>query len=108
MRVLICAGLLWLAMTMSSVAADLDQAKAGGLLGEQIDGYLGLVDGDAPADIKALMNDVNAKRLAKYSEIAAARGVTVDAVGKITAEKVFEKAAPGTYLLDSTGLWKRK
>lgn len=99
---------MFAALTLSAVAADLTTAKTNGQLGEQVDGYLGLVDPTAPEDVKALMAEINAKRLAKYTEIAASRGVSVEAVAKITAEKVFQLAEPGTYLFDQTNSWKQK
>ena len=40
------------------LAADLDGAKAAGQVGERVDGYLGLVDANAPADVKALVERV--------------------------------------------------
>ena len=39
------------------LAADLDGAKAAGQVGERVDGYLGLVDANAPADVKALVEE---------------------------------------------------
>ncbi|MBW2493557.1 MAG: DUF1318 domain-containing protein, partial [Deltaproteobacteria bacterium] len=42
-------------------AATLDGAKQAGQLGESVDGYVHLVDKNAPADVVALMNDVNDK-----------------------------------------------
>ncbi len=63
-------------LTVSVAVADspLTQPKADGLIGEQADGYLGLVSQNAPADIKKLVNEVNAKRKAGYQEIAAKAG----------------------------------
>ena len=55
-----------------------------------------------------MMEEINAKRMVKYGEIAASRGVSVAAVGKIAAKKVYESAPAGTYFKDGSGSWKRK
>ena len=61
-------------------ASPLDQAKASGQLGERPDGYLGLVNPAAPADVKAVMNDINGKRKAEYQGIAKKNGTELRAV----------------------------
>jgi uncharacterized protein YdbL (DUF1318 family) len=57
-------------------AADLDQARAAGLVCEQPDGYAKAVDGSA-ADIVALVTDVNEKRQAQYAALAVEKGYAV-------------------------------
>lgn len=88
-------------------AADLGQAKAAGYVGEQLDGYLGLVRPDAPADVKALVQDINQKRRAEYANIARKNGVPVEQVAHLTAEKVIQQAAPGHYVQTPAG-WKKR
>lgn len=88
-------------------AADLGQAKAAGLVGEQMNGYLGLVNPGAPADVKALINNINAQRKAQYQRIAAKNGVSVSEVEKMTAQKVIGQAAPGHYVQTPSG-WRRR
>jgi hypothetical protein len=97
---------LWLS-AMPAAAADLAQAKAAGLVGELMNGYLGLVDPAAPADVKALMNSINAQRLAEYQRIAAKNGVPADEVAKLTAQKVIGQAGPGHYVQTPSG-WQRR
>lgn len=53
-----------------------DAARAAGQIGEQIDGYLGIVGGATPA-LRALVDDINIKRRAAYSEKAAAASATL-------------------------------
>ena len=89
-------------------AADLDGAKAAGQVGERLDGYLGLVDEDAPDDVKELVERVNAGRLEKYGEIAAKRDVPVEAVAAAAGVKLIERAEPGHYVMDEEGNWKQK
>jgi uncharacterized protein YdbL (DUF1318 family) len=91
-----------------ALAADLDGAKAAGQVGERVDGYLGLVDANAPAEVKALVERVNAGRRTKYGEIAAKRGVPPEAVAAQAGAKLVERAAPGHYVMDASGRWKQK
>ena len=90
------------------LAADLDGAKAAGQVGERPDGYLGLVDANAPGDVKALVERVNKGRRAKYEQIAAKRGAPVEAVAVQAGAKLIERAQPGHYVMDTSGRWKRK
>lgn len=108
-RWLALASALVLALAAAPVlAADLDAAKAAGQVGERVDGYLGLVDANAPADVKALVERVNAGRRAKYGEIAAKRSLPVEAVAAQAGAKLVQRAEPGQYVMDSTGRWKQK
>ncbi|MCQ8104459.1 YdbL family protein [Methylomonas sp. SURF-2] len=97
---------LWFAITPVN-AADLGQAKAAGLVGELMNGYLGLVDGNAPADVKALVDSINAQRRAEYQRIAAKNGVPAEEVAKLTAQKVIGQAAGGHFVQTPSG-WKRR
>jgi uncharacterized protein YdbL (DUF1318 family) len=91
-----------------ALAGALDEAKSAGLVGERIDGYLGVVDSGAPADVKRLVEQINAERKAKYAEIAKAQGAPVQAVAQIAGEKLVERAAPGEYVMDANGTWQQK
>ncbi len=87
-------------------ASPLDDARAAGYVGEMPDGYVGLVDASAPADVQALIDQVNAQRRAKYESLAAEQGVPIEQVGAVTAEKLIsQKLQPGWYYMDSSGSW---
>lgn len=90
-----------------AVAADLAQAKATGLVGEQMDGYLAVVAANAPADVRAMVENINRERRAAYEQIAKQNGVSVDQVARLTAQKVIEQAAPGHYVQTPAG-WQRR
>jgi uncharacterized protein YdbL (DUF1318 family) len=92
----------------AALAGALDDAKSAGLVGERIDGYLGVVDSGAPADVKRLVEQINAEREAKYAEIAKAQGAPVHAVAQIAGEKLIERAAPGEYVMGANGQWQQK
>lgn len=91
-----------------ALAGPLEDAKAAGLVGERIDGYLGVVDSGAPGDVKSLVNQINAERQAKYAEIANKQGAPVAAVAQIAGKKLIERAGSGEYVMGADGQWRRK
>lgn len=95
--------------TLPAHADALDDARASGQVGERADGYVAVVDPAAPANVKNLVNDINAKRRAAYQQIAGEKGVPVEQIAAITAEKIIrEVLQPGMYYMDATGSWKQK
>jgi uncharacterized protein YdbL (DUF1318 family) len=97
---------LALGLAAPAVALDLGEAKAKGLVGEQADGYLGVVAGGGEAS--ALARDVNAKRRAEYEGIAKKRGATVEAVAALAGKKLVERTPRGQYVRGSDGAWAKK
>jgi uncharacterized protein len=89
-------------------AGPLEDAKAVGLVGERIDGYLGVVGSSAPAAVVQLVVQVNAERRAKYAQIAQKQGAPVEAVAQIAGTKLIERAGPGEYVMGADGQWQRK
>lgn len=75
-----------------------DGAKAAGLVGEQWNGYLGLVGDGASAEVRKLIEEINLKRRQKYREIARTNGTSLEAVEAIAGKKLVERAASGTYV----------
>ncbi len=69
--------------TSIALASPLTQPKADGLIGEQANGYIGLVRQDVPAEIRKLVDEVNAKRKAGYQKIATKQGVSLESVGQL-------------------------
>jgi len=98
-------GLLLAAST--AFAADLATVKAQGLVGEQNNGYLGLVKNDA-ADVKALVTDVNGQRKAQFAQIAAKNGIAVEEAAKVFAREAAARTAPGNYIQNPAGGWVKK
>ncbi|MGL4472988.1 MAG: YdbL family protein [Shewanella sp.] len=101
-----CSALLALMMSFSVWAMDLTEAKSEGFLGEQRNGYLGVVNANAAAE--AIMQQVNAKRLAAFSKIASQNGISVDDVAALAAQKAIASAPAGTYVQTSSGQWLKK
>jgi uncharacterized protein YdbL (DUF1318 family) len=89
-------------------AGALEDAKAAGLVGERIDGYLGVVDSGAPASVKSLVDQINAEREAAYARIAQKQGAPVAAVAQIAGKKLIERAPSGEYVMGAEGQWQRK
>lgn len=87
---------------------QIDAAKASGVVGEKIDGYLGFVkiDGADPS-LKRKVDEINAKRRSLFQKRAAESGVTPAQYATATGEKLIKKADPSTYVLDSSGGWVR-
>ena len=96
-----------LAVSVAS-AASLGSAKSAGQIGEQANGYLGLVQANAPADVKALVSDVNTKRKARYQKIAKQQNTSLAEVEQIGGKTAFEKTAPGNYIKPAGGSWRKK
>jgi uncharacterized protein YdbL (DUF1318 family) len=94
--------------TAPALADSLDEARAAGLVGERPDGYVAPVSGSAPADIMSLIQSVNSQRKQKYQQIANEKGVPVEQVAALTAEKIIAKLKPGWYYMNASGQWVQK
>lgn len=88
-------------------AAPIDDAKQAGHIGEQMDGFLGAAPG-APASASALVDSINAKRRAKYAEIATKNGTSPEAVAVLAGKKLTGRAPAGQWVRDASGNWTRK
>ena len=84
------------------------RARAAGIVGERPDGFVAPVSGNAPANIRSLIQSVNSQRLQKYQQIANEKGVPVEQVAALTAEKIIAKLKPGWYYMNSSGQWVTK
>lgn len=98
---------LLLLVALPAFAADLQQAKREGLVGERADGYLGLVRESAPKDVVDLVKEVNGKRRAEYERIAEANGLTVEQVQALAGRKAIDRTEAGGWILQNGG-WQQK
>ena len=89
----------------AAFADALNDAKAKGSVGERSDGYLGVVSARAPADAKALVDGINAKRKRHYAKIAAQEGIDTAAVAARAGAKLRGRAQPGHYVMGANGKW---
>jgi len=94
----------------ASLAQDrpLDAPRAAGLVAERYDGYAVVRESGAPADVQALVDQVNAERRALYQERAAVEGAPVEEVGKVYARQIMTAAPAGTWFLGEDGNWVQK
>ena len=93
------------AMFQADAAASL---RASGQVGEQADGYLGIV-GSAPASLRAQVDAVNIKRRAYSTDLAARRGAKIEEVAATTACELFRtKVAAGQHYRLSDGVWRKR
>ena len=87
--------------------ARLDAYRADGVIAERFDGYVEIRASNAPSEARALVEDVNARRRALYSQRASESNVPVEEVGKVFANKIAGAAPSGTYFRQPSGGYVR-
>ncbi|HVY84714.1 MAG TPA: YdbL family protein [Caulobacterales bacterium] len=104
------AAALMLASPAHAQDATIAQARAAGVVGEQADGYLGVVQGQtASADVRAHVDQVNIGRRAVYTQRAASRNVSVNEMAAAVACEIFEqRIAVGERYRDENGTWRQR
>jgi uncharacterized protein len=96
------------ATAMMLQADGSDALRASGKVGEQADGYLGIV-GSADAALRAKVDAINIKRRAYYTDLAGKRNVKIEEVAATTACQLFAtKVAPGQYYRLGDGVWRQR
>ncbi|MFD1105677.1 YdbL family protein [Sphingobium olei] len=78
-----------------------------GTVGEQADGYLGVV-GSVGADVRSEVDSINIKRRAAYTQLASQRGVTVQDVAAATACQTLGRLKQGQAYRVGGGAWQTK
>ncbi|MBB1438420.1 YdbL family protein [Shewanella sp. SG41-4] len=95
--------LLWCA---TAWAMTLQEAKTARLVGEQSNGYLGVV---IPSpETQQLVLTVNAKRKHYYQIIADRNNISLDKVATLAAQKAIEAAETGHMIQTPQGKWLKK
>jgi uncharacterized protein YdbL (DUF1318 family) len=89
-------------------AQSLDQAKAQGLVGEKVDGYIAAVTANPSPEVQALIQTTNTGRRQAYEELARRNNITVEQVGIVSAEKLQANARSGEYIQSASGQWVQK
>ncbi|EKE72337.1 YdbL family protein [Gallaecimonas xiamenensis] len=95
-----------LMLPLAAFALNLDDAKGQGLLGEQPDGFLGVVQ--ATPEAVALAQDINQKRRDAYLQIARKNGISLEQVANLAGQKAIERTPKGQYIKTPEGQWVRK
>jgi uncharacterized protein YdbL (DUF1318 family) len=95
--------ILTLIFSFSVFAIELSDAKQQGMVGERVDGLLGAIT--TSREVKELVNDINAQRLAVYKQIAEKNAMTIDQVSVLAGEKAIKKTPKGQYIQNAAGQW---
>ncbi|MCW9035633.1 MAG: YdbL family protein [Rhodospirillales bacterium] len=95
-------------LTTANAQSPLAEAKAAGYLGEQPNGYLGVVNSSAPETALVLAQEINIKRREKYISIARSNGSTLNAVEVVVGAKLISRTPPGQFYKDANGAWIRR
>ena len=82
-------------------------ARASGEVGEQPDGYLGIVGGGTPA-LKALVSNINIQRKSAYTQKAASSGATVEQMAFTSGCNLIAQTDPGEKYKAPDGSWKTR
>lgn len=91
---------------VSAASAIVEQAKDQCIVGEQADGYLGVVDGKSASDaLRREIRDINQQRKAYYADISRRNGVSIEVTATLTAEKLIGQAGRGECVRDQNGRW---
>jgi uncharacterized protein len=99
---------LALGIAMPLWALEIQDAKNAGWVGEQRDGYLGLVNAGAPVQAKELVAQVNQARRQSYQQLATKNKLDLATVEALAAEKALGKTQPGHYIQAADGSWVKK
>ena len=82
-------------------------ARAAGQVGEKMDGYLGVVGSETP-ELKRIVNDINIKRRAVYSERAQANNATLEEYALTAGCQEILATKPGEKYQAPDGSWQTR
>lgn len=99
-------GVLWL--PLPAWGLTLEEAKTQGMVGEQPNGYLGVVRTRAAAEVQTLVNDVNQKRRQMYEDIARRNSTRLEAVEMLAGKTAIDNTRPGNFIRSPSGQWVKK
>jgi uncharacterized protein YdbL (DUF1318 family) len=79
-------------------------ARAAGQVGEQPDGYLGIVGDPTPA-LRALVSNINIQRKSAYTQKATSSGSTVEQMAFVSGCNLISQTSAGEKYQTPTGAW---
>lgn len=82
-------------------------ARSAGKVGEQADGYLGIVGAADPA-LQRLVDDINIKRRAVYAEKAKENNATLEAYALTAGCQAVARTTPGEKYRAPDGSWQTR
>lgn len=93
---------------MPAFGLNLSQAKQEGYIGEQANGYVGIVIAEAPDEIKKIVKETNHKRKAYYQSVAKNNGIHLREVEILAGRKTINRTSTGQYIQQVSGKWEKK
>ena len=102
------AGSMGMSGAAMAQSADLAAALSSGAVGEQADGYMGVVT-SVSAPVRKEVESINIKRRAAYTQLASQRGVTVQDVAAATGcQTLSSRVKTGQVYRIGAGAWQTK
>ncbi len=103
------------AMAMASLSAPATAqrdpayaaARENGQVGEKMDGFLGIVSGGNAA-LQAMVDDINIRRRAVYTQRAQAEGATLESYSLAAGCEAIARTEPGEMYQAPDGSWQRR
>jgi uncharacterized protein YdbL (DUF1318 family) len=92
--------------SLPAFALDLHQARANGLVGEKLDGYVAAMQ--STPEVNDLVASVNSQRRAEYGQISQSKGQPTDVVGKLAAQQIIGGLDHGSFYQAADGSWKQR
>ena len=80
-------------------------ARAAGTIGEKMDGYIGIV-GAETAELRRIVNDINIRRRAVYSDKAQAANATLEEYAFAAGCQAIARTQPGEKYQAPDGSWQ--
>ncbi|HNS87942.1 MAG TPA: YdbL family protein [Parvularculaceae bacterium] len=98
-----------LATGAGAASAAIEAAKADCIVGEQSDGYLGVVDGaTASESIRRELRATNQQRKSTYAGVASKNGATIEDTAALFGKKLVEGADSGECVQLPDGSWAKQ
>lgn len=101
---LVMSSPVW-AMTLNQAMSALPAAKSAGQVGEQPDGYLGVVN--ASGNAGDIVRQINQARRQEYQRLAQENGIQLRDVESIAGKKALERTPSGQFIL-LNDVWMKK
>ena len=87
--------------------SDYKSAKAAGLVGERVDGYIGIV-GAATPELQRIVDDINIKRRAVFAKKAQENNATLEQYALTVGCQTISRTKPGEKYQAPDGTWKTR
>ncbi|WP_298774103.1 YdbL family protein [uncultured Shewanella sp.] len=95
-----------LLFSLNAFALSLQDAKMQGKVGEQQNGYLGVVK--TSPEVNKLTKRVNDERRSSYQRIAKKNGIPLAEVANLAAKKAISATKKGQFYQNKKGNWVKK